>query len=249
MFNPLNVSFVSLDRGGLRDALRSCTPMTWPSSGVRATGTASTSPSTRPRSAASCCSARARASGDGGHGVNQEARHPRRGWYHGRTPCQRLASPDIKGSKRGPPATSTGRRSPHRLPERRGHLLGVCGCARPVGSPLGRRAPASGLLRPRPFHQFRHRDLGAEVHHAQLPVVLQALLPGEALDVEDRVDAHRVRVRPDAAADDNQLAPQPFLHRGRSLRTVTAADTPASTHGAPRPGPRCVSPSRTPRRR
>ena len=65
--------------------------------------------------------------------------------------------------------------------------------------------------------QVGHGDLGAQVDHPQLPVVLQALLPREALDVEDRVDADGVRVGADAGADHDELAPQPLPHRGVDL--------------------------------
>ena len=76
---------------------------------------------------------------------------------------------------------------------------------------------ASALLGPRPLDQLGHRDLGAEVHDLDLAVVLEPLLPREALDVEDRVDADRVRVGADAGADDDQPAAQRALDRGVDL--------------------------------
>jgi hypothetical protein len=67
------------------------------------------------------------------------------------------------------------------------------------------------LLRDRPLDQLGHGHLGAEVHHLELPVVLQALLPREALDVEDGVDADGVCVGADAAADHHQTPPHRAL--------------------------------------
>ena len=72
-----------------------------------------------------------------------------------------------------------------------------------------------------------HGDLGAEVHDLQLAVVLQALLPREPLDVQDRVDADRVGVGADAAADHDEASAQRGLHRrvhllGRQQRVVAS---------------------------
>ena len=62
--------------------------------------------------------------------------------------------------------------------------------------------------------QFGHEHLGAEVVHRHLAVVLQPLLPREPLDVEDRVDPHRVGVGADARTDDDELAAQPLADLG-----------------------------------
>ncbi len=74
-----------------------------------------------------------------------------------------------------------------------------------------------GLLLARPLDQVRHRHLGAEVHDLQLAVVLQALLTGPALDVEDRVDADGVGVGADAGPDDDELAVQGLPDGGVGL--------------------------------
>jgi hypothetical protein len=74
-----------------------------------------------------------------------------------------------------------------------------------------------GLLLDGVGHEVRHRDLRAEVHHLQLAVVLQTLLPGESLDVEDRVDADGVGVGPDAAAHHDQPTVQGRLHEAVDL--------------------------------
>jgi hypothetical protein len=63
-----------------------------------------------------------------------------------------------------------------------------------------------GALRGGRGHQAGHLDLSAQVDHPDLPVVLQAFLPRVPLDVQDRVDAHGVRVGADAGADHDQLA-------------------------------------------
>jgi len=67
------------------------------------------------------------------------------------------------------------------------------------------------LLGASPRHELRYEHLRAEVDHPDLPVVFQALLPREPLDVEDRVDADGVRVGADARPDDDELAPQGLL--------------------------------------
>ncbi len=98
------------------------------------------------------------------------------------------------------------------LPEGGRHLPGV----EQVGVALGdhlRDQHGVGPLLLRPGDQLRHRDLGPEVHHPQLAVVLQPLLPREPLDVEDRVDPDGVRVGPDAGADDDEAALQRLLDR------------------------------------
>ena len=69
----------------------------------------------------------------------------------------------------------------------------------------------------RTLDELGHGDLGAEVDHPQLAVVLQPLLPREALDVEDGVNAHRVRVGADAAPDDDHPTPHRPLDRGVDL--------------------------------
>ena len=63
--------------------------------------------------------------------------------------------------------------------------------------------------RPRAFDQIRHAHLGTEVDHRELAVVLETFLPGDALEVEDRVDADRVGIGPDARADDGYPLAQP----------------------------------------
>ena len=102
------------------------------------------------------------------------------------------------------------------LAERGGHLAGV----EQVGVALGddlRDEDGVGLLLAGGLDELRHGDLGAEVHDLELAVVLQALLPREALDVEDRVDADRVRVGADAAADHDQAPAHRALDRGVGL--------------------------------
>ncbi len=101
--------------------------------------------------------------------------------------------------------------------ERRRHLAGV----RQVRVALGHHLADQhriGVLGRRPGHQVGHADLRPHVHHPDLPVVLQALLPRVPLDVEDRVDADRMRVGADAGADHDQLAAKrradPQVHLG-----------------------------------
>ena len=118
------------------------------------------------------------------------------------------SSPAIVSSKRGPPTISSGRLSLRvGLPERRRHLPGVVQVRVALGDHLGDQDRV-GLLLAGPLDELGHGDLGAEVHHLDLAVVLQALLPREALDVEDRVDADGVRVGADAGADDDEPAAQ-----------------------------------------
>src|SRR3954452_18841689 len=71
-----------------------------------------------------------------------------------------------------------------RLAERRGHLLGVQYVRLALGDHL-RHQDRIRLLRLRPAYQFGYGDLSTEIHHLELAVVLQALLPREALDVQD----------------------------------------------------------------
>ena len=103
-------------------------------------------------------------------------------------------------------------------PERLGHLPGV----RQVGVALGDHLADQhgvGVLSLGAGHQVRHADLGAHVHDPDLPVVLKPLLPRVSLHVEDRVDAHGVRVGADARTDHHELAaerrtdPQVHLRR------------------------------------
>ena len=110
------------------------------------------------------------------------------------------------------------------LAERRRHLAGVEQVCVALGHDLGDEHGV-GLLGTGPLDQLGHRDLGAEVHDLELAVVLEALLPREPLDVEDRVDADRVGVGADAAADHDEAATQRPLHRrvdllGREQRVV-----------------------------
>ena len=97
-----------------------------------------------------------------------------------------------------------------RLPESGRHRLGVVDMGILLGDDLadedGIGALGSGAL-----DEIGHEHLGTEIDHLDLPVVLEPLLAGEALDVEDRVDADRVRVRADAGADNDEFAPQPSL--------------------------------------
>jgi hypothetical protein len=110
------------------------------------------------------------------------------------------------------------------LAEGRGHLTRV----EQVGVALGdhlRDEHGVGLLLAGGLDQLRDGHLGAEVHDLELAVVLQALLPREPLDVEDRVDADGVGVGADAAAHDHQAAPQRTLDGrvgllGRQQRVV-----------------------------
>ncbi len=85
-----------------------------------------------------------------------------------------------------------------------------------------------GLLGRRPFDELGHEDLRTEVDDPDLPVVLEALLASEALDVEDRIDPHGVGVRADARAHDDELAPEPAADREVDLlggeRRVLALD-------------------------
>ena len=99
------------------------------------------------------------------------------------------------------------------LAEGRRHLRGVVQVGVPLGDDLGDQ-DSVGALRPGLLDQLRHQHLGAEVHHLDLAVVLQPLLPREPLDVQDRVDADGVGVGADAGADHDQLAAQSRLDRG-----------------------------------
>jgi len=102
-------------------------------------------------------------------------------------------------------------------PERRRHVPGVRQVRVALGDDLADQHRV-GVLGGRPGHQVRHADLRPHVNHPDLPVVLQALLPRVSLDVEDRVDADRVRVGADAGADHDQLPAQrradPQVHLG-----------------------------------
>ena len=102
------------------------------------------------------------------------------------------------------------------LAEGRRHLAGVEQVGVALGDDLGDQ-DGVGLLLAGALDELGHGDLGAEVHDLELAVVLQALLAREPLDVEDRVDADRVGVGADAAADDDQAAPQRALDRGVGL--------------------------------
>jgi hypothetical protein len=102
-----------------------------------------------------------------------------------------------------------------RLPERGGHLLRVVHVGVALGHDLGDEDGVRPLV-DGALDELRDGDLGTEVHDLDLAVVLQALLPREPFDVEDRVDPDGVRVRPDAGADDDELAPQPALDRRRT---------------------------------
>ena len=102
------------------------------------------------------------------------------------------------------------------LAEGRRHLAGVEQVGVALGDDLGHE-DGVGLLLAGALDELGHGDLGAEVHDLELAVVLQALLPREPLDVEDRVDADRVGVGADAATDDDQAAPERALDRGVGL--------------------------------
>ena len=137
------------------------------------------------------------------------------------------SSPAMASSKRGPPTTSRGRVAEGvGLAERSRHLAGVEQVGVALGDDLGDEHGV-GLLRAGPVHELRDGDLGAEVHDLDLAVVLQALLPREPLDVEDRVDAHRVRVGADAGADHDQSAAHRSLDGRRWPPWASAAGSPA----------------------
>jgi hypothetical protein len=87
-----------------------------------------------------------------------------------------------------------------RRPERRRHRPGVLQVRVALRDHL-RHQHRVGPPLPGRLHQIRYGHLRAHVRHRQLPVVLETLLAGDALEVEDRVDADGVRVGADARAD------------------------------------------------
>jgi hypothetical protein len=74
----------------------------------------------------------------------------------------------------------------------------------------------------REAHEVLDRDLAAEVEDLELLVALEAVVALVALHVEDRVDADRVRVGPDAGAGDAHLAPDALAHERVDLSIDSA---------------------------
>ena len=91
------------------------------------------------------------------------------------------------------------------LPEGRRHLGDIVQVGVLLGDDLADQDRV-GLLGLGASDEVGHEDLGAEVDDLDLGVVLQALLPREALDVEDRVDADGVRIGADAGPHDDEPA-------------------------------------------
>jgi hypothetical protein len=96
------------------------------------------------------------------------------------------------------------------LAESRRHLGNVVDVGVLLGDDLADEN-GIGLGRASLGDQVGDEHLSPQVDDGDLGVVLQPLLPREALDVEDRVDPDRVSVGADAGADDDQPAAQPRL--------------------------------------